>query len=119
MNRTTLILAATVLALVMLIILFGPAACQKLRNAGLQHDTDQHQIVATQNSAVDAVQTQGGVNTNQAASEDLTRTNAEEIRNAKGSDAHIDPAAQLAGLRALCRRPSYRDSERCRLLVAH
>lgn len=54
------------------------------------------------------------------AAKELTRENENEIRSAEGSSVVVGSDANLAGLRALCRRPTYSADERCReLLKAH
>lgn len=114
MTSIRLAIAVAVLSLVLLIV--GPAACQKIRSLGLEKRVAQEQLDAHGASAVDAIDTAGNVSAVERAADDLTRSNEKEIRNAQGADTRLDPDAQRAGLRALCRRPSYRDSERCRLL---
>jgi hypothetical protein len=94
-------------------------SCDKHRNEAAQARVDQGQKGALANSAADAIDTVGNAAARERASDDLTRSNAEEIRNAPGANAPINPAAHDAGLRALCRRQAYRDSKRCRLLQPH
>jgi hypothetical protein len=93
-------------------------SCQAARQQGAQSRVDRGQTEALGNSAADAIATQGAAAARERASEDLGRTNEREIRNAKGANAPVDPAARDAGLRSLCRRAAYRESERCRLLGA-
>jgi hypothetical protein len=109
----TLGIAAAILALVLLIA--GPPACNKMRSMAAQARLQEEQMDAQGNSARDAIATQGAASARERASEDLTRTNEEEIRNAQGASDPVNPAARDAGLRALCRRAAYRDSERCRM----
>lgn len=68
---------------------------------------------AAQKNGADAVQTVGQVGKNDQASDDLTRTNADDIAHAKGADAPVDPAARDAGLRSLCKRRSYSRDPKC------
>jgi len=91
-------------------------SCDKHRSLAAQSRVDEGQKGALANSAADAVAVVGNAADREASSEALTRSNEQEIRNAKGSNAPVDPAARDAGLRSLCRRAAYRDSERCRLL---
>jgi hypothetical protein len=49
----------------------------------------------------------------QTASEDLTRKNADAIRNSKGADQALDPAVLDAARRGMCNRASYRDRPEC------
>lgn len=109
-----IVLGAVVLGLGWLAV----AQWQKSRTAAAESRLQQGQTEALSNSAKDAIATEGAAAAQERASEDLTRTNQEEIRNAKGADAAVNPAARDAGLRAVCRRAAYRDSQRCRLLAA-
>jgi hypothetical protein len=117
MSRT--IIGAIVLAaLLLLLVLAGPAACNKIRSLGAQNRLNQEQTEALANSAADAVATQGVANKREGDSETLTRSNEKDIRNAPGATDPVNPAAHDIGLRSLCKRAAYRDSERCRLLSA-
>lgn len=111
----TLALVAGVLALVL--ILAGPAACNKIRSLRAQAELQQGQSEALGNSARDAIATQGEAHRREAESEALTKSNEKEIRDAPGADDAVNPAVRDAGLRSLCRRAAYRDSERCRMFV--
>lgn len=117
MSRT-LIMAAVILGLVGLILMFGPAACNKIRSQAAQSRLNEAQTGALGNSAADAVATQGAANKREAESQDLTRSNEKEIRNAEGASDPVNPAARDAGLRSLCRRAAYSNSERCRVFAA-
>lgn len=76
-----------------------------------------NQADAAHASGGDAVDTVGKQGAAEAAADDLTRRNDDDIRNAEGADAPVAPAAAAAGMRGLCRRAAYRDSARCRELV--
>ncbi len=89
--------------------------CQKGRNEAAQAKVDRSQADAFTNSAADAVNTQGAANARETESDALTRSNERTIRDAQGSTDKVNPAVRDAGLDSLCKRPSYRDSERCRL----
>ena len=102
--------------LILALIVFGVTQCQQRRSAGAQNRVNEGQTGALANNASDAIGTTQGVGSNAVASEDLTRTNEKEIRDAEGANDAVNPAARDAGLRSLCRRPAYRDSERCKLL---
>jgi hypothetical protein len=117
-TRTILIAVAIVVAIVVAIALLGPAACNRLRSQGVQHRLDEGQTAALANSAADAIATQGAAAVREQKSEELTRSNEKEIRNAEGANDAVNPAVRDAGLRSLCRRAAYRDSERCRMLAA-
>jgi hypothetical protein len=105
-------------AILLLVLLFaGPAACNAIRTKGAQVRLQGEQIDALGNSAKDAIATQGAASARERASEDLTKTNDEEIRNADGASDKVNPAVRDAGRRSLCRRPSYRDKPECRGLL--
>ncbi len=59
-------------------------------------------------SGRDAVNTVGDQGAAERASDDLTRSNEDEIRNAEGSDAVVADPAHAAGIRSLCRRAAKR-----------
>lgn len=105
-----LILTVIAAVALLLAILFGPAACQRIRSLTAQSKVDDAQHSALKNSAADAINTTGGVATNQAASEDTTRQNERDIRDAKGADQGVDPAVRDAGFASLCKRASFRNS---------
>ncbi len=108
---------ALVVGLVVLaVICFSiPTCISKWRSQGAQGRLERGQAGAFTNSAADAVNTQGAANAREADSEALTRSNEGIIRNAQGSTDPVNPAVRDAGLDSLCRRPSYRDSKRCRM----
>jgi hypothetical protein len=91
-------------------------SCDRHRSEAAQSRVERGQTGALSKSAADAVGTVAASGEASAASEALTRSNQQEIRNAPGANAPVNPAARDAGLRSLCRRAAYRDSERCRLL---
>ncbi len=97
------------------LLLWGPAACQKIRSLSAQSKVTQGQTDALRNSATDAVNTQSETNKRETDSEDLSRSNEKEIRDAKGANDPVNPDARDAGLRALCRRAAYRDDPKCRV----
>lgn len=72
-----------------------------------------NQAEAAAESGSDAVNTVGAAGDREAASDALTRSNEEEIRHAEGADAAVADPARTAGLRALCRRASYRGKPEC------
>lgn len=104
-----------VLAIVLVLGYFQVRSCNQASQHAAENDLNKGQQGALTNSAADAVNTQGAANARERESEDLTRSNAREIHNAKGADAAVDPDLNAAGLRAQCRRAAYRDTERCRM----
>jgi len=115
MNRT-LMLAVGLALLATLLLLLGPAACERIRSLGAQARLGREQLDAAAKSGADAVAATAGAARRERESEDLTRHNEREIRDAQGADQKVDPGVRDAGLRSLCRRAAYRDGERCRLL---
>lgn len=116
--RSSLIMAGVIIVLVLLAVTLGPAACNRIRSQGAQNRLNQGETEALANSAHDAVETQGKANRRETESEALTRSNEKEIRDAEGANDAVNPGVNAAGLRSLCRRSAYRDSQRCKLLNA-
>lgn len=114
-KRIPLLAWAALAVVILLLVTLGQ--CEKRRNEGAQSKVDRGQADAFTNSAADAVNTQGAANAREADSEALTRSNERTIRDAQGSTDPVNPAVRDAGLDSLCRRPAYRDSERCRMRV--
>lgn len=102
------------IVIVVLFVLFL-SQCEKRRNEHAQTQVDQAQVEAATNSAADAIHTVSEAGQREAASEDLTRQNERDIRNAPGADQRVDMGVNVAGLKALCRRDAYRNTERCRI----
>ncbi len=109
---------AFVVGLIALVLVTGLLikSCDKRRSAAAQARVERSQAEAASNSAADAIGTVVRSGEASAASEELTRSNEKEIRNADGANDKVKPGVRDAGLASLCRRPSYRDSERCKLL---
>ena len=101
--------------MVLLIALAGPAACRKLNHEAARARLGEASAQAASRNGEDAVATVGTAARREQQSDALTRDNEKEIRDAQGADVRLDPAVRDAGLGGLCRRPAYRDSERCRL----
>lgn len=86
---------------------------QKSRSQAAQSRVERSQAQAASNSAADAVGTVARSGEASAASEELTRQNERDIRDAEGANASVNPAVRDAGLTALCKRQAYRDDPRC------
>jgi maltose-binding protein MalE len=109
------------MAVVAVALLFGILwlhSCSQARQRAAESRVERAQGKATVESAKDAIATQTATQAKERASEDLTVKNAEEIRNAEGTNVKVAPGVNDAGLRSLCRRPSYHSSERCRVFRA-
>jgi hypothetical protein len=116
MLTSTFARAAVVAALVILLLVgLQIRSCVMASQQQAQSKVDRGQAGAARESAGDALNTQAGVHSNDMAAADLDRTNGEEIRNAKGSDQSVDPAAGAAGRNSLCRRAAYRNRPECRV----
>lgn len=115
--KQTLILLGVIAALVLALVIFGPAACQKIRSLAAQSRLDTEEAGAFANSASAAINTQSEANQRERASEDVGRANEKEIRDAqaKGDDA----AVTAAGFRGVCKRASFRATESGKLRCAH
>lgn len=72
-----------------------------------------NQTDAAIKSGTDAVNVVGSQAASEAASEDLTRRNTDEIRKADGAAVPVAAGVNDAGLRALCRRAAYSGSPQC------
>lgn len=108
-----------ILTIVGAIVLIVAAAlfvrsCDKRRSEAAQTRVERSQAEAQTNSAVDAINTVTGVGGNTAVSEDLGRTNEQDIRNAEGASAKVGAGVGTAGLRALCKRAAYRNDPKCK-----
>lgn len=97
-----------------LAIVLGVHSCDVRHNRAAQTRVDSAQGEAASNSAADAISTVARSGEAERASEDLTRTNEQQIRAAEGSNAAVNPAARDAGIAALCRRAAYRNDPRCK-----
>ena len=109
---------AALIVVALILGLLQVRSCQQARQQAAQSRVDRGQAGAARDSAGDAVNTVSGVSANQSASEDLTRSNEREIRNAEGANDPVNPALRDAGLRSLCRRAATRNDPRCRVQPA-
>jgi hypothetical protein len=111
MTRSTLILAAALVLLVIAGVLIGPAACTKWRTDALRSRVEREQSGAVVNSAQDAIATQGAAQAREQANLEQEQTNADKITHAEGASDRANPAVRDAGLAALCLRDSFRRTE--------
>ncbi len=96
----------------------GVRSCVRGNYEEVREKVEDAQSGAAINSARDAINTQAGANEREKQSEEISRENEGEIRNAQGANDAVDPAVRDAGLRAACRRAAYRNTERCRVFRA-
>jgi hypothetical protein len=73
----------------------------------------ENQTDAAIKNGADAVNVVGSQAASEAASEDLTRRNTDDIRKADGAGAPVANGVNNAGLEALCHRTAYANSPRC------
>lgn len=72
-----------------------------------------NQVEAAMESGTDAVNTIGDQSGSEAAIDELTEGNRNEILSSDGSDAPVNPDVRSAGLRSLCRRAAYKQRDEC------
>jgi negative regulator of sigma E activity len=85
----------------------------KRRSEAAQSRVQHSQSEALSNSGADAVNTVAASVKAAAASEELTRSNEQQIRAAQGANDKVNPAVRDAGIAALCRRQAYANDPRC------
>jgi FtsZ-interacting cell division protein ZipA len=102
-----------VIALI-LIVGFTVRSCDKRRSQASQTRVERSQGEAQSNSAADAINTVARSGEAERASEELTRSNEQQIRAAPGANDKVNPAARDAGIAALCRRQAYANDPRCK-----
>jgi hypothetical protein len=111
---STRIIAMIVGAILLLgIIAFGVRSCDVRRSKAAQSRVEHSQAEAASNSAQDAIGTVANADAAAGVSEDLTRSNEQQIRAAPGANDKVNPASRDAGLSALCRRQAYANDPRC------
>lgn len=104
--------AIAVIVLLIVGVLFL-RSCQAERTAKVSEKLATGQAGASLQSGQDAVGTVGNRMDADAATDALTRTNDDAIRNAEGADAPVAAPVRNAGLASLCRRPSARRDPKC------
>lgn len=109
----TMMLLAGIIAL-MLLAATVPGCLSKWRSERAQSRVDASQAEAAQDSAKGAIETVAASGERERASDDLTRDNAREIRAAPGAGERVNSGVDLAGRRALCRRPAYANDPKCK-----
>jgi hypothetical protein len=103
-----------VIVLIVAVSLFV-RSCDNRRDRAAQSRVDAAQGEAKDESSADAINTVSRSGEAQAESEALSRSNEKEIRNAEGANERVGAGVNTAGLRALCRREAYRNSDRCKI----
>lgn len=110
---------AIVVGVIVLILAVGlfVRSCDQRRSRAAQERVEDSQARAASNSAADAIATVSNSAAADRASEDLTRANDRDIRAAEGANVPVGAGVNAAGLKALCKRQTYRDSPRCKGVV--
>lgn len=108
---------AMIVGVIVLILAVGlfVRSCDKRRSEGAQTRVERSQADAASNSAADAIGTVARSGESERASEDLTRSNEKDIRNAQGANERVGAGVDVAGRRALCLRDAYRNRPECRM----
>jgi FtsZ-interacting cell division protein ZipA len=109
-------LIAIVIGVIALILIVGftVRSCDSRHSKAAQTRVERSQAEAQSNSAADAIGTVQRSGESAAASEELTRSNEQQIRGAAGANDKINPAVRDAGIAALCRRQAYAHDPRCK-----
>lgn len=84
------------------------------KSAKVQAELNGNVAGAALESGKDAVGAVGAAAQRASDSDQLTQENRDAIQKAEGASVAVSPAADAAGIDALCRRTAYRDSARCR-----
>jgi hypothetical protein len=108
-------LIAIVVGVILLVLIVGftVRSCDRRHSKAAQTRVERSQGEAQSNSAADAIATVSRSGEAERASEDLTRSNEQQIRGAEGANDKVNPAVRDAGIAALCRRQAYANDPRC------
>lgn len=102
--------AAILVALVLLLGFLQIRSWQQARQKAAEARVERGQAGAAQESAKDAIATQGAAAAREQASTDQEKTNAHDITAAQGAKDVVNPAARDAFLRAQCLRDNFRNT---------
>lgn len=111
MNRLTATMIAGAIVLVLALLLLGQ--CQKTLTAGAEADLSAKTGAAQGQAGQAAIEAVSAAAERQAATDQLTRENDAQIKNAAGADQPVDPAVGHAGRMGLCKRAAYRGKPEC------
>lgn len=108
-------LIAYVVGVILLVVGIGlfVRSCDARHSKAAQTRVERSQSEAQSNSAADAIGTVSRSGEAEKASEDITRSNEQQIRAAPGANDKVNPAVRDAGIAALCRRQAYAHDPRC------
>lgn len=113
MTRRNFIGGLILLALSIVLALFALDQWKAARSANAQAKLSTGQTGAAIESGRDAANTIGNRMDADAVTDQLTRENADAIRNAEGASAPVAAPVRDAGLASLCRRAAYQRDPRC------
>lgn len=91
----------------------GVHSCRLATTAKTEAKLAGNQTGAALASGADAVEAVGEVGARAAASDALTKENADAIRSAPGAAVPVDPALDRVARERLCRRAAYRGRDEC------
>jgi hypothetical protein len=115
-----LIAGLALVALLALLLVFGPRYCSSLKGAAAQGKVDSAEANGQVQAAKDATGITANTMSDAQAIDQQTRTNDENIQKSAGAGVAVAPGVDDAGRRALCLRRAYRDQPSCvALLNAH
>lgn len=106
---------ARIIAMVVLVAIIGGAVwtCSNRGQRAAQAGRDAVEAEAYASAAEDAVSTVVAGQDRDATIDEIVEDAIEEIEDAEGADAEINPAVRAAARRAACRLRSYRDEPEC------
>lgn len=105
-----MILGLVIIGLIILVIVNGVTACQKMLVSKKQAEVSQGQAGASIDSGAEAMNTVAAVDQRDKAIDQSTKEATDEIRKAPPGNSND------AALRAACRMRSYEHNERCAAL---
>lgn len=106
--------ARIILALILIALMWWAASSfLSGQSAKVEVKLKDNQVEAALESGTDAVNTIGDQGGNEAAIDELTEGNRNEILGSDGAGALVDPDVRAAGLRSLCRRAAYKQRDEC------
>lgn len=110
--RTRIIMGAVIAALLLLIVIAGPAACNRMRAMQQQSKIDRGQGEASINAGVEAIGTIANQSQRDVETEKEVRNAIDQINAAPAGDSND------AALRAVCGLRTYRATRQCAELRA-
>ena len=109
---------AAVILIVALVLFLRSCGAAPARQEVAQAKVGEAVAQGTVGAARDATAITGNTMDQAAAIDRQTETSNATIKTASGAATPVDPAAALAGLRALCLRRAYHDQPRCVALLS-